>query len=247
MPSLKDLHAFLEALSPLSLQESWDHCGLNLGSLNMQYKHLIISLEATMQLAQQAPDHSVILTHHPLFFRPFKTFNSSVYPYNVAQILIQKSCALLAWHTNFDKTHLNAYFAKILGFENLCADGMALVGAIAPTLLETLAKGVQDRLKLPYVRYVSASPTISTIAIVCGAGCGYLQELTSVPENLCLITGDIKHHDGIAAKSMGISLIEVPHYESEKYFAPLMADLLTPLALNPQLFDCQGVFGIHVL
>ncbi|WP_121021583.1 Nif3-like dinuclear metal center hexameric protein [Helicobacter vulpis] len=244
MPSLKDLHAFLEALSPLSLQESWDHCGLNLGSLDREYQHLIISLEATMQLAKQAPNHSVILTHHPLFFKPFKTFNPDFYPYNIAQILIEKSCSLLAWHTNFDKTHLNAHFAKLLGFEHLHADGMALVGAIPPTPLAKLAKGVQDKLNLPYVRYVCASPSISALAIVCGAGCGYLQELKSVPKNLCLITGDIKHHDGMAAKSMGISLIEVPHYESEKHFVPLMADLLAPIVPSAQLFDCQGVFGM---
>ncbi|WP_120951471.1 Nif3-like dinuclear metal center hexameric protein [Helicobacter sp. L8] len=244
MPSLKDLHAFLEALSPLGLQESWDHCGLNLGSLDMQYQHLIISLEATMPLAKQALNHSVILTHHPLFFKPFKTFNPDFYPYNIAQILIQKSCALLAWHTNFDKTHLNAHFAKILGFENLHTEGMALVGAIAPTPLKTLAKSVQDKLNLPYVRYVSASSIISTLAIVCGAGCGYLQELKAMPQNLCLITGDIKHHDAMAAQSMGISLVEVPHYESEKYFVPLMANLLAPIAPNPQLFDCRNALEV---
>lgn len=244
MPKLREIYGFLDGFSPLAWQESWDNSGLNLGSLSMDCAHLTISLEATMELAQSVPEKTLVITHHPLFFKPFKIFNPDFYPHNIAQILIQKSCALLAWHTNFDKTHLNAHFAKILGFENLEAEGMALVGALAPTSLEELVKGVQDKLNLPYVRYVCASPTISSLAIVCGAGCGYLQELKSVPKNLCLITGDAKHHDAMAAKSMGISLVEVPHYESEKCFVPLMASLLAPIVSRPQLFDCQGAFEI---
>ncbi|CCB79222.1 FIG137478: hypothetical protein [Helicobacter bizzozeronii CIII-1] len=139
-------YAVLDGLSPFSLQESWDNSGLNLGSLGSEFERVAISLEATLELAQEVKPKTLILTHHPLFFKPLKNFDPTLYPCNIAQILIQKSCSLIALHTNFDQTHLNAHFASLLGFEGLQAHGFALQGKLESTPLEDLAQQVQERL-----------------------------------------------------------------------------------------------------
>ncbi|BDQ27859.1 Nif3-like dinuclear metal center hexameric protein [Helicobacter heilmannii] len=251
MLELNELIAFLDQLSPFGLQEDWDNCGLNLGSLNAPYENIAIALELTLELVKELEPRSVVLTHHPLFFKPFKSFNPSLYPANIATLLLQKSCALIALHTNFDKTHLNPYFAKSLGFERTKEEGMALVADTTPTSLGHLATQVQERLNLPYVRLVSAKNLIQQVVLVCGAGCGYLHTLKEAPNDLCLITGDIKHHEAMQALSMGISLLEVPHYESEKAFVPLLKDLLEPYILQSQvkcvrLLDCKNPFMLKV-
>ncbi|WP_104641587.1 Nif3-like dinuclear metal center hexameric protein [Helicobacter bizzozeronii] len=248
---VEEIYAFLDSLSPFALQESWDRSGLNLGSLGGEFAHLAISLEATMQLAREVAPQTLILTHHPLFFKPLKNFDPGFYPCNIAQILIQKSCSLIALHTNFDQTHLNAHFASLLGFEGLQAHGFALQAQIEPIPLEDLAQQVQERLNLPYVRFVRGASHIEHIAIICGSGGFYLDTLTNPPPNFCLITGDLKHHESMAALSRRISLIEVEHYESEKAFVPLLHDLLQPYILQTQLkhvklFDCKSPFTLKV-
>ncbi|CCF80933.1 FIG137478: Hypothetical protein [Helicobacter bizzozeronii CCUG 35545] len=178
-----EIYTFLDQLSPFSLQESWDHSGLNLGSLGSEFERVAISLEATLELAQEVKPKTLILTHHPLFFKSFKNFNPDLYPHNIAQILIQKSCSLIALHTNFDQTHLNAHFASLLGFEGLETQGFALQGKIEPTPLEDLAQQVQERLNLPYVRFVRGCELIREIAVICGSGSFYLDSLTNPPPN----------------------------------------------------------------
>ncbi|WP_120955836.1 Nif3-like dinuclear metal center hexameric protein [Helicobacter mehlei] len=244
-----EIYAFLDQLSPFSLQESWDNSGLNLGSLGSEFERVAISLEATLELAQEVKPKTLILTHHPLFFKPLKNFDPTLYPCNIAQILIQKSCSLIALHTNFDQTHLNAHFASLLGFENLEALGFALQGQIERIALGGLAQQVQKRLNLPYVRFVRGASHIEHIGVICGSGGFYLDTLTNPPPNFCLITGDLKHHESMAARSRGISLIEVEHYASEKAFVPLLHDLLQPYILQTQLkhvrlFDCKSPFTL---
>ncbi|WP_104639046.1 Nif3-like dinuclear metal center hexameric protein [Helicobacter bizzozeronii] len=248
---IEEIYAFLDQLSPFTLQESWDHSGLNLGSLGSEFERVAISLEATLELAQEVKPKTLILTHHPLFFKPLKNFDPTLYPCNIAQILIQKSCSLIALHTNFDQTHLNAHFASLLGFEGLQAHGFALQGKLESTPLEDLAQQVQERLNLPYVRFVRGASHIEHIAIICGSGGFYLDTLTNPPPNFCLITGDLKHHESMAALSRRVSLIEVEHYESEKAFVPLLHDLLQPYILQTQLkhvklFDCKSPFTLKV-
>ncbi|GMT38125.1 GTP cyclohydrolase 1 type 2 [Helicobacter bizzozeronii] len=246
-----EIYTFLDQLSPFSLQESWDNSGLNLGSLGSEFERVAISLEATLELAQEVKPKTLILTHHPLFFKSLKNFDPGFYPCNIAQILIQKSCSLIALHTNFDQTHLNAHFASLLGFGGLETRGFALQGKLEPTPLEDLAQQVQERLSLPYVRFVRGCELIREIAVICGSGSFYLDSLTNPPPNFCLITGDLKHHESMAARSRGVSLIEVEHYESEKAFVPLLHDLLQPYILQTQLkhvklFDCKSPFTLKV-
>ena len=58
--------------------------------------------------------------------------------------------------------------------------------------------------------------------IVTGAGMSLLSEVKAD----CFLTGDIKYHDAMDAKSRNISLIDIRHYESEKYFNELLVGVL---------------------
>jgi putative NIF3 family GTP cyclohydrolase 1 type 2 len=41
-----------------------------------------------------------------------------------------------------------------------------------------------------------------------------------------LITGDIKHHDAVLAKELGLALVDAGHYETEKSALDLFAERL---------------------
>lgn len=222
MPKVKEIYQICDEISSFSLQEKWDNSGLNLGNMEQEISKIYLSLEVDMALAQSIEPNSLIITHHPLIFSPLKNLDTNTYPSNILSLLISKNCSLIAMHTNFDHTHLNHYFAtSVLGFRDLQKIEFALTCEIPSTTFSSLLSSIHTSLSSPTLPYLKTQEEISRVFIVCGSGCSALSLITP-HSNSCLITGDIKYHNAMEAKSLGISLIDVGHYESEKYFAEIL-------------------------
>lgn len=180
--SLGEVYEILDSISPFSLQESWDNSGINLGHSSQKITQIFLALEADLQIAQNLPPNSLLITHHPLIFSPLKSFDSTDYPAKILQILIQKNCALIAMHTNFDKTHLNEYFAKeILGFDSpsLCSDNLTRFCALPPTPIASLAQRVKSSLSLKSLTYSAPNEDflVSQVYFVCGSGASFWHKI----------------------------------------------------------------------
>lgn len=241
-PKVREIYECLDSLSPFDLQESWDNSGLNIGSLESDIREIYTCLEVNEEIAKEVDSNSLIISHHPLIFKSFKAFLSDNYPCNIAKILIEKNCSLICAHTNFDTTHLNPYFAKnILGFEHLSPDGISLSGKIEPIKFDSLLKGIIKSVGLDHLKYSKNSDTIDFVAVVCGAGSSHLYSGNLKP-NSCLITGDIKYHDGMIAKSNQISLIDVEHYHSERFFPEIIKSILKTKGYQAIIKDSKNPF-----
>lgn len=246
---IQALYDLCNEISPFDTQESWDKSGLNLGSFQGECSHIVLCLELNLEIARSLAPHTLVITHHPLFFRPLHQIHTDVYPSNIAALLLAKNCALISLHTNFDKSHLNAYLThKILGWEHFIPRDFFMYGQIAPTSLESLALQVCKKINahtLAYTQgdaiYGDKSDSISEVYVVCGSGCSLLSHIPLKPRT-CLITGDVKHHDAMIAKSMGISLIDMGHYESEKYFGEIFQSILQNAGYNAIIADCKNPF-----
>ncbi|GAA6794255.1 GTP cyclohydrolase I [Helicobacter pylori] len=224
MALVKEVLEVLNRLSPFELQESWDNSGLNVGSENHEFSQIFACLEITLKIALNAPQNSLIITHHPLIFKPLKTLNDETYPGNILKILIQKNISVISMHTNFDKTHLNKHFASaLLGFDGLMEKGLMLVKENANMEFDALVKKIKYSLGVGSLVCVKSSPIIKDLAFVCGSGASMF---TSLKVQSCLVTGDVKYHDAMIAQSLGISLIDATHYYSERGFALIMAEIL---------------------
>ncbi|EPZ95972.1 Nif3-like dinuclear metal center hexameric protein [Helicobacter pylori] len=224
MALVKEVLGVLNRLSPLELQESWDNSGLNVGSENHEFSQIIACLEITLKIALNAPQNALIITHHPLIFKPLKTLNDEAYPGNILKILIQKNISVISMHTNFDKTHLNKHFTStLLGFDNLKEKGLMLVKENANMEFDALVKKIKSSLGVGLLACVKSSPTVKDLAFVCGSGASMLSSLKA---QSCLITGDVKYHDAMTAQSLNISLIDATHYYSERGFALIVAQIL---------------------
>ncbi|WP_121070280.1 Nif3-like dinuclear metal center hexameric protein [Helicobacter pylori] len=224
MALVKEVLGVLNRLSPFELQELWDNSGLNVGSENHEFSGIVACLEITLKIALNAPQNALIITHHPLIFKPLKTLNDEAYPGNILKILIQKNISVISMHTNFDKTHLNKHFAgALLGFDNLKEKGLMLVKENANMEFDALVKKIKSSLGVGLLACVKSSPTIKDLAFVCGSGASMLYSLKA---QSCLVTGDVKYHDAMIAQSLNISLIDATHYYSERGFALIVAEIL---------------------
>jgi putative NIF3 family GTP cyclohydrolase 1 type 2 len=65
---------FLETLAPPSLQESYDNSGLIIGSAQVQCTGILISLDVTEAVVEEAEKAGInlIVAHHPLIFSGLK-------------------------------------------------------------------------------------------------------------------------------------------------------------------------------
>jgi len=101
---VEEFTTLLEEHYPLSWQESWDNCGLTFGEPKAKVKKVLISLDCTLKVLEEAKKggFDFWITHHPLFFDPFQKFDPKKEQHQIFQALLQKNIAHYSLHTNFD-------------------------------------------------------------------------------------------------------------------------------------------------
>ena len=236
--TLKELVKVLDEISPFDLQEDWDNCGLLIGEPSFNVENIVLSLDIDEALIDNTPEDSVLVTHHPLIFSGLKQLNFSKYPANLIQKMIKKNISHIAMHTNFDKTHLNRYVGeKILGFEVIETESFVLKMRCNMSF-EKLIKHLENKLGLQAMKVVSSKDYIETIALTTGSGASLLSYIDAD----CFLTGDIKYHDAMTAKSLNLALIEIGHFESERFFAEVLAESLKNISLNVIISNSKNPF-----
>lgn len=103
--------------------------------------------------------------------------------------------------------------------------GPARIGDVTEQSLTDFATLVQNLLEPPSIRLVEAGPLVSQIACSPGSGASFIDAAARAGAD-CLVTGDIKHHDALKARALGLSIIDVTHAATERAAVPLMADAL---------------------
>jgi dinuclear metal center YbgI/SA1388 family protein len=94
----------LEALAPLSLQESYDNCGLLIGDGQSEISGILICLDVTEAILQQAiAEHcNLIIAHHPLLFSGLKKIRGFNALERTVISAIKHDISVYAIHTNLD-------------------------------------------------------------------------------------------------------------------------------------------------
>jgi dinuclear metal center YbgI/SA1388 family protein len=211
---IKDIYNFLNELSPFELQEKWDNSGLLVGHMSNEIEKIYISIDLDLEMLEEVEENSLIITHHPLIFKPLKNLVPDSFSTILALELIKKNISLISMHTNFDKTHLNEFVAKKIFGSNIETIDFISYIEVNETFTNILNL-VQESLETKNLNYVQTKEIIKKVALTTGAG---MSLLPFIDADLFL-TGDIKYHEAMEAKIKNISLIDITHYESEKYFS----------------------------
>jgi dinuclear metal center YbgI/SA1388 family protein len=119
----KEVVHFLEDKFPLGSQADFDNCGLLVGDENMEISSVLVSLDCTEDIVDEAIEigANLIISHHPIIFKGLKKLTPKTYVERTLIKAIQNNIAIYAIHTNLDH-HIhgvNAEIAKRLDLENL--------------------------------------------------------------------------------------------------------------------------------
>jgi dinuclear metal center YbgI/SA1388 family protein len=108
----------MERLAPKSLAEDWDKVGLQVGTLQKEVKKVLVTLEVTEAVAEEAvrEQADLIIAHHPLIFRPLQHLITDYSQGRKLELLIKHDIAVYASHTNLDITDggMNDWMAEAL-------------------------------------------------------------------------------------------------------------------------------------
>lgn len=122
MTRIKEVIEKLESLAPLALQESYDNSGLIAGSGETEIKNVLVSLDCTEQVVDEALEKkcNLIISHHPVVFTGIKKFTGSDFVQRTLIKAIKNDIALYACHTNLDNVigGVNSKIADKIGLIN---------------------------------------------------------------------------------------------------------------------------------
>ena len=253
----KDIINFLEEKYPRSNAEEWDNVGLLVGNNKKDVKKIQLSIDATEKAVDYAAQNNVdmILTHHPLIFKPLKSIVMSELSGRKIIKLIEKGLNLYSIHTNLDssKDGLNDYILELLEVKKYkiidinANDETAGIGRMYTleekiTILE-YADFIKTKMKIKNVRVISndLKSKVKKIALINGSGMSYWRKVKSLGADL-FITGDIGYHDALDAKESGLHLIDIGHFESENCFSELLKKNLEEIGLEVLIFNDGPVF-----
>lgn len=94
----------VESIAPVSLAESWDNPGLQIGAKDMAVTGVLTTLDVTEECVAQtiAKGYNLIVSHHPLFFKGIKRIDFQSAQGRLIQTLVQHNIAVYSAHTNLD-------------------------------------------------------------------------------------------------------------------------------------------------
>lgn len=101
---LKELALSLDKIFNRNLALSWDKAGLQIGNLESDINKILITLDITGDVVDEAVNLSsdLILAHHPLIFNSLDTILSSKAGEKEILTLIENRIAVYCAHTNYD-------------------------------------------------------------------------------------------------------------------------------------------------
>ena len=157
---IRDILREIERIAPPSLQESYDHTGLQVGDVNQPARGALLCLDVTEAVVDEAIAHgcNLIIAHHPLLFHPLRELTGADY----VQRCVAKACrhdvVIYAAHTNLDNAAggVNDHLSKLLGLR-------------ATRILRPLSDSL-----LKLVTFVPESHADAVRAALANAGAGHI-------------------------------------------------------------------------
>lgn len=228
---ITDVAKCIEKIAPLNIQESFDNCGLLIGSPQDEVHKILICLDVSKQVLNEAVEKKcdLIISHHPLIFSGARQINSQSLIYQA----IQNKIAIYAAHTNLDSAigGVSAIWAQKLGVainqplqKNLVDSrfGLGVFGSLTEPLSEmAFLDHVKKVCQVPFLKHSELSgKSIRTVALCGGAGGDLLAEARALKADAYL-TADLRYHH-FCSTNNSFLLVDAGHFESEQFAVDIL-------------------------
>lgn len=224
---IKEVYDFLDFVAPFETSAEWDNCGLSVGSLDNEFTKILVALDVTDEVIDEAlkSGAELVITHHPLIFNSVSQVGSEGILYKA----VKSGITFISSHTCLDKAigGVNDCLARKAGIKNIqhqTIDEFLKLGEIEPCTVREFAQKVKCALG-GAVAFTDNGRIISKVAFCSGGGGDLINAAASMGAD-ALLTGEAKHHEYLEAKHLGVALLTAGHYETEVIVCDYLCDIL---------------------
>ena len=222
----------LNELYPESLKASYDNVGLMVGRKTKEINKILLALDLTREVMDEAIRLNVdlIITHHPLLFKPLYLIDTERDPGSIIRDLIKYDISNYSLHTNFDSVKMNDYLSSLIGIKNKeilsINENCGVFGDIKPTYIKDYINFVKQAFNISSCDYYGIDNIlVKKVGIVGGSGSSMIND--AYKNNLDLfITGDVSYSRGLEAKRLGLNVLDVGHHIESLYVNVIKEDLI---------------------
>lgn len=225
---------WLEDTFPPAWAETWDAVGLQVGDLEAPLERVLVALDPTFGAVRAAVEGraALLVTHHPIWFQALEAIRLQDPVGKVLWEAIRGGVSVFCAHTNLDRApdgpnDLLAQRLELVRVEEL-EDGMGRVGVLPkPLSWDAFCQGVQNRFPGATLRMAGRFlEPIRKVAVCCGSGASLLESAHQKGTQV-LVTGDGKYHDARKAEALGMALLDIGHFASERILVPWLVKVLS--------------------
>jgi len=258
--TVAEIIQIMDQLAPPLLAEEWDNVGLQIGHPQQPVRRIWVALDPSPEVVKAACQEKVdlLITHHPLIFRPLKSIDFETPGGSIIQMAAQHQLAIFSAHTNLDivRDGVNDVLARRLGLRHLAVlqpiqvgerakedisplpggeteYGIGRIGSLARVgSMRSLVSMVKKKLKLGFVKVAGdLEMKVTRVAICSGSGSSLMQAFLSSKAQ-AYISGDIHYHDAREAESANRAIIDIGHFPSEHLMVEALAQQLENIKSN---------------
>ncbi len=226
---------YLWTLAPAEYKMPWDNVGLLLGRAGAEVRRVLLTLDATAAVADEARalGCELVVSHHPVIFRGDKHV-TDLDPLTEPELrFLENRIAVISMHTNLDCAPggVNDVLAARLGLretEALAAPGepaLLRCGTVEPRSLPDFAAFVKTSLGCAGLRWISGGRPVRKLAVG-GGSCIELAEVALAAGCDTLVTGDVKYHEFLNAAARGLNVVDAGHFATENPVIGMLFDKL---------------------
>jgi dinuclear metal center YbgI/SA1388 family protein len=251
---IKDVCGFLDSFAPTRLAEEWDNVGLLVGDPTGQAEQVMTCLTVTPESAEEAIAKQVdlIVSHHPLPFRPLKRLTTDSTASRLIWNLVRAGVSIYSPHTGFDSASegINQSLGERLGMQEIVplvpikddpqGLGAGRIGKLASSQrLSEFVESVKSSFGLEGIQVVGdLDDSVEAIAVACGSGGSFLEKARRAKCDT-FVTGEATFHTCLEAKANHISLVLLGHYASERFAVESLAGQIA------KMFSDANVWASH--
>jgi len=236
---LREIIDFLREFAPPELAEEWDNVGLLIGNPDDEIRSALTCLTLTPNVAEEAiaANCQLVVSHHPVLFRPVQKLTSENSEGRMLLSLIRAGVSVYSPHTRYDSAAdgINAQLAKVFNLRdvqplrpNLTSPlGSGRWGSLpSPLALGELIELTKPVLRVSTLQYVgNLDRRITKLGIACGAAAEFLRDAAQFGCE-ALLTGEARFHSCLEAEASNIALILPGHYATERPAMERLAEVL---------------------
>ena len=242
----------LDQLIPKTLSEPWDNDGLDVvPDKTAEVSGVLCALDCTSVAINRATalGCNVIITHHPLVFKPLGSVTCDDSVGKRVIECIKRGIAVISFHTRLDiiEGGVNDILAKTVGLKNIESFiPYGRIGDVEEVEFEDFANNVADilGLNIKELGLVKSKNTVKKVALVSGCGKDEISDAINAGADT-FITGEVMHNHMLDCREMGINLICATHYATERIVLPFLCEKVKDFARVEALeFTREDEYGI---